>query len=53
MGVKRNKEWMRDIKAAKELCYPKVVVEMIENESSPYKRTRILHNARIGLYGNR
>lgn len=38
--------WKNDITAAKELCYPKEVVRKIEDESDPYKRQRMLCDAR-------
>ena len=39
-----------DIKAARELCYPKVVIELLRNEPSASKRQRILCDARNGKY---
>lgn len=38
--------WRNDVTAAKELCYPKEVVRNIEDESDPYKRQRMLCDAR-------
>lgn len=38
--------WRNDVTAAKELCYPKEVVRNIKDESDPYKRQRMLCDAR-------
>ena len=38
--------WRNDATAAKELCYPKEVVRNLEDESDPYKRQRMLCDAR-------
>lgn len=42
--------WKEDIKAARELCYPKTVVELLKNEPSASKRQRILCDAINGKY---
>lgn len=42
-----------DIKIAKDLCYPKEVIEMLKNEPDSNKRCRILHDARTGVYDKR
>lgn len=39
-----------DIKIARELHYPKKVIEKLENEPDTNKRQRILKNARNGIY---
>lgn len=44
-----KKGWHNDIKAAKELHYPKYVVEMLKKEPDAEKRTKILHDARLGI----
>lgn len=36
-----------DIRAAKELFYPNDVIEALKHEPDPFKRERILMNARI------
>lgn len=49
-GHRPNKSWLQwrnDIRAAKELLYPKEVVRKIEDEPDPHKRQRILHDARM------
>lgn len=38
--------WRNDVIVAKELLYPKEVIKMLEKEPDPYKRQRILHDAR-------
>ena len=38
--------WREDVKAAKELLYPKETIRQLEDEPDPYKRQRILHDAR-------
>lgn len=38
--------WNEDIKAAKELFYPKEVIEALEREPNPIRRSRILASAR-------
>lgn len=48
-----NESWNGDIEAAKELCYPKKVIRMLEDEPDPDKRSKILMNARKGVYGGR
>lgn len=40
--------WNNDIKTAKELLYPEYVIEMLKKEPDQRKRTRILHDARVG-----
>lgn len=42
--------WREDIRAAKELCYPKIVVELLEREENPRRRANILADARHGVY---
>lgn len=39
-------QWNEDIRAAKELFYPKEVIEMLENEPDANKRQAILREAR-------
>lgn len=45
-------KWLQeqDIQIAKDLCYPKVVINLLENEPDQYKRQHILHDARCGVY---
>lgn len=43
-------EWRDDIRAAKELCYPPKVIQMLTEEPDPIKRNRILNGARNGKY---
>lgn len=50
MNREQLNEWKEDIKIAKELCYPKLVIEKISAEIDPEKRTRILYDARNGHY---
>ena len=38
--------WREDVTAAKELLYPKETIRQLEDEPDPYKRQRILHDAR-------
>lgn len=45
-----NECWKADIRAAKELCYPKKVIRMLEDEPNANKRSKILTNARKGVY---
>lgn len=40
-----------DIKIARELGYPKVVLELLAKEPNPNRRSEILRNARLGRYG--
>lgn len=42
-----------DVKIAKELEYPTIVIEKIRKEKDPIARTRILVDARHGLYDER
>lgn len=44
-----NDTWKADVKAAKELCYPKSVVEALKHESDSNKRARILIDARHNI----
>lgn len=39
-----------DVKVAKELGYPPIVIEKIQKEKDPIARVRILIDARHGLY---
>ena len=39
-----------DVKVAKELEYPPIVIEKIQKEKDPIARSRILVDARHGLY---
>lgn len=41
--------WDNDIKTAKELHYPNHVIEMLKIEPDAEKRTKILHDARLGI----
>lgn len=41
--------WNEDIRTAKELCYPRSVIQMLKEEPDQQKRTRILHDARLGI----
>lgn len=45
-------KWLlkEDLKIAKDLCYPKEVIDKLENEPDPIKRQRILHDTRSGKY---
>lgn len=40
--------WNNDIKVAKELHYPKSVIELLKKEPDAKKRSRILHDERLG-----
>ena len=40
-----------DIMIATQLGYPEIVIQKLQAEDDPNKRTRILRNARQGLYG--
>lgn len=42
-----------DIKTAKELGYPAIVIKMLENEPDWNKRQHILTDARTGKYSKR
>lgn len=42
----RNSEWKHDINVAKELLYPYWVIEALKHERDPFKRSKILTNAR-------
>lgn len=44
--IPKPNDQREDIRAAKELYYPKYVIEMLEKEPDPDKRQRILHDAR-------
>lgn len=48
-------KWLQkqDIQIAKELYYPKIVIELLGNEPDQYKRQHILHDARSGRYGSK
>ena len=48
-----KRSWIEDIKAAKQLLYPKIVVDLLRKESDPAARQRILHDARMGKYNNK
>ena len=52
MSLRENKRlaWKEDIRAAKELCYPQKVIDMLTNEPNPITRNRILYDARNGKY---
>lgn len=50
--MKQDKQWRRDIKAAKELGYPRKAIVLLENEKRPNERTKILYDARTGRYGD-
>lgn len=39
-----------DVKVAKELEYPPIVIEKLQKEKDPIARSRILVDARHGLY---
>lgn len=39
-----------DIKTARQLCYPRSVIERLKKEPDPVKRQRILTSARNGIY---
>lgn len=39
-----------DVRAARELQYPSIVIKLLENEPDQYRRQRILSDARNGKY---
>lgn len=41
-----------DVRIAKQLCYPRIVIEKLKEEKDPNKRSRILTDARLGKYDN-
>lgn len=43
-------DWREDIKIAKQLMYPAIVIELLERESNADARQRILADARKGKY---
>lgn len=43
-------QWMADIRAAKELYYPPIVIQLLEKEPDHMKRCGILRRARLGFY---
>lgn len=45
--------WEYDIKLARELCYPQIVISLLQQESNSEARQRILHDARKGVYNSR
>lgn len=45
-GRRYASDQQEDIKIARELCYPRSVIEQLENEPDPCKRQRILRTAR-------
>ena len=45
----KNESWKADIKAAKELLYPKSVIEALEAEKDSNKRNLILRSARLKM----
>ena len=50
-GSFRPENTMRDdIKIAKDLCYPEIVIEKLKNEKDARKRSRIMTDARLGKY---
>ena len=49
-GKKKHKD---DIRAAKELCYPQIVIDMLKEEKDSNKRLNILTDARKGVYDNK
>lgn len=50
MQGRKVDEWEQDIKTARELHYPKEVIEALAEESDSFKRSKILLNARLS-YG--
>lgn len=48
MNTPKN-EWKCDIRVARELLYPKSVIEALMNEPDPYQRQKILTNARKAM----
>ena len=50
MNREQLKEWKEQIKIAKDLCYPKIVIEKLMAEPNPIRRDAILHDARNGVY---
>ena len=45
-----DRNWIEDIQIAKDLCYPAEAIRLLKMEPDPDKRSRILTNARRGLY---
>lgn len=43
-------QWQQDVRIAKQLCYPKVVIKLLKEEPDPIKRTKILWEARNGTF---
>ena len=41
-GRRHASDQQEDIKIARELCYPRAVIERLQNEPDPCKRQRIL-----------
>ena len=48
MGKKKDKN--DDIRIARQLCYPEIVIKKLKEEDDPDKRNNILHDARNGIY---
>lgn len=43
-------QWRHDIKVAKELYYPPIVIDLLKKEKNYSKRCEILRRARLGFY---
>lgn len=50
MSKEYVQSWKDDIAAAEQLGYPDEVIEKLKNTDSPVERSRILRDARHGLY---
>ena len=49
-GFHKTREPAEDVKIARELRYPKSVQDKLAAEPDELKRSRILTNARLGIY---
>lgn len=49
IGYRQTNNWKADIIAARELLYPREVIEALSNEPNPIKRSIILATARTNL----
>ena len=48
-GRKYKSPQEEDVKTARQLCYPRSVIERLQKEPDPVKRQRILTSARNGI----
>ena len=48
--MERDINWKDDIYIARQLCYHEKAIQLLELESNPEARQRILHDARKGIY---